>query len=135
MSKPIAVLVALIVLFIGALIFIIGRSTGNDIMRVAANVSTAQRASTSTGSAASEANRARQGDGWNCDTHQGIADAMGLDGYRLSGAEGLPYGQNIETWRNIVPGDARKPGRDDVIRVQHSHVEDCVLVEGEAKNG
>jgi hypothetical protein len=74
-------------------------------------------------------NLARRKGGWNCDSHVATADALGLDGYRLIRRIPAPRGQFVEVWKNVVPRYARKPDRDDFIRVQHSAREDCVIVE------
>ena len=79
-----------------------------------------------------EGNGARHGDGWNCDTHEGIANSLGLEGYRFVERDKAANGQDVEIWKNSVARDERKPGRDDVIRVQHSVTEDCVIVEKDA---
>lgn len=146
MSRSTALLVTFIVLLTGALMFVIGRATGSDASSAqveAALPEQPSKALSKTHPSVPQAsmkpndqpNGARQGDGWNCDSHGGMADSLGLEGYRLVQHEKSANGQDIEIWRNITPPEARKPGRDDIIRVQHSANEDCVIVESNTKNG
>lgn len=145
MSKSTAFLVAIIVLLVGALIYVIGSSTGSVDSRTAAEASapfTASKTVTTpstppTRTAAQthgNPNGARKGDGWNCDTHEANVAALGLEGYRLAGHEKAANGQDIEVWRNIAPRESRPPDRSDVIRVQRSAMEDCVIVEPDGQN-
>lgn len=137
MSRLTAALIGVIVLLVAGLMFVVSRHypvnspAAND--RLLADYAEAEAVGrpklVSEDDEVIIPNGARQGDGWNCDTHQANADALGLEGYRLSNRENAGNGQQIEVWRNIIPPDDRKHGRDDVIRVQHSTTEDCVVVE------
>jgi hypothetical protein len=79
--------------------------------------------------AAVDLNRARLPGGWNCASHRGMARDLGREGYRLFRQRPMADGQVIETWRNIVPSEDRRPDRDEFIRVRHSRSEDCAIRE------